>query len=124
MNGAGRGRIGVVCGCPLGTALDSCEWHASGAALGFLSDRTVAPPPPPIWALAAQVAGQPSGAPNDPAGSPRTRCCPPSLRVVVSVPRSPTTTPKEDAMIVADVSFTDIFWSILWFYFLFLWIMV
>jgi hypothetical protein len=31
---------------------------------------------------------------------------------------------KEDAMIVADVSFGDIFWSILWFYFLFLWIMV
>jgi membrane protein implicated in regulation of membrane protease activity len=27
-------------------------------------------------------------------------------------------------MIVADVSFADIFWSILWFYFLFLWIMV
>jgi hypothetical protein len=27
-------------------------------------------------------------------------------------------------LIVADVSFADIFWSILWFYFLFLWIMV
>jgi hypothetical protein len=27
-------------------------------------------------------------------------------------------------MVVADVSFADIFWSILWFYFLFLWIMV
>jgi hypothetical protein len=27
-------------------------------------------------------------------------------------------------MIVADVSFGDIFWSILWFYFLFLWIMI
>ena len=27
-------------------------------------------------------------------------------------------------MIVADVSFADIFWSLLWFYFLFLWIMV
>ena len=27
-------------------------------------------------------------------------------------------------MIVADVSFADIFWSILWCYFLFLWIMV
>ena len=27
-------------------------------------------------------------------------------------------------MIVADVSFADIFWSMLWFYFLFLWIMV
>ena len=26
-------------------------------------------------------------------------------------------------MIVADVSFADIFWSLLWFYFLFLWIM-
>jgi hypothetical protein len=34
------------------------------------------------------------------------------------------TTRKEDAMIVADVSFSDIFWSMLWFYFLFLWIMV
>jgi hypothetical protein len=42
----------------------------------------------------------------------------------VSLPRSPTTTPKEDAVIVADVSFADIFWSLLWFYFLFLWIMV
>jgi Phospholipase_D-nuclease N-terminal/Short C-terminal domain len=27
-------------------------------------------------------------------------------------------------MIVADVSFIDIFWSLLWFYFLFLWIMI
>ena len=27
-------------------------------------------------------------------------------------------------MIVADVSFIDIFWSILWFYFLFMWIMI
>jgi hypothetical protein len=27
-------------------------------------------------------------------------------------------------MIVADVSFADIFWSLLWFYFLFLWIMI
>src|SRR5918994_1874832 len=35
------------------------------AALGFPSDRTVAPPPLPIWALAAQVARQPGGAPND-----------------------------------------------------------
>src|SRR4029453_14422569 len=34
------------------------------------------------------------------------------------------TTRKEDAMIVADVSFADIFLLILWFYFLFLWIMV
>jgi membrane protein implicated in regulation of membrane protease activity len=32
--------------------------------------------------------------------------------------------PEEDAMIVADVSFIDIFWSILWFYFLFIWIMI
>jgi uncharacterized membrane protein len=31
---------------------------------------------------------------------------------------------KEDAMIVADVSFADIFWSVLWFFFLFIWIMV
>ena len=27
-------------------------------------------------------------------------------------------------MVVADVSFNDIFWSVLWFFFLFLWIMV
>ncbi len=27
-------------------------------------------------------------------------------------------------MLVADVSFADIFWSVLWFFFLFLWIMV
>jgi predicted PurR-regulated permease PerM len=27
-------------------------------------------------------------------------------------------------MIVADVSFIDIFWSVLWFFFLFIWIMV
>ena len=27
-------------------------------------------------------------------------------------------------MILADVSFADIFWSVLWFFFLFLWIMV
>ena len=27
-------------------------------------------------------------------------------------------------MIVADVSFGDIFWSVLWFFFLFIWIMV
>ena len=27
-------------------------------------------------------------------------------------------------MIVADVSFIDIFWSMLWFYFLFIWIMI
>jgi hypothetical protein len=27
-------------------------------------------------------------------------------------------------VIVADVSFIDIFWSILWFYFLFIWIMI
>jgi predicted PurR-regulated permease PerM len=27
-------------------------------------------------------------------------------------------------MIVADVSFIDIFWSILWFFFLFIWIMI
>jgi hypothetical protein len=31
---------------------------------------------------------------------------------------------KEDAMIVADVSFNDIFWSVLWFFFLFIWIMI
>jgi hypothetical protein len=31
---------------------------------------------------------------------------------------------KEDAMIVADVSFGDIFWSVLWFFFLFIWLMV
>jgi ABC-type multidrug transport system fused ATPase/permease subunit len=31
---------------------------------------------------------------------------------------------KEDAMVVADVSFNDIFWSVLWFFFLFIWLMV
>jgi hypothetical protein len=31
---------------------------------------------------------------------------------------------EEDAMIVADVSFNDIFWSVLWFFFLFIWIMI
>jgi Phospholipase_D-nuclease N-terminal/Short C-terminal domain len=31
---------------------------------------------------------------------------------------------KEDAMIVADVSFNDIFWSVLWFFFLFIWLMI
>jgi len=30
---------------------------------------------------------------------------------------------KEDAMVLADVSFADIFWSVLWFFFLFIWIM-
>ena len=31
-NGAGRGRCGVVCGCPLRTGRDRCEWHGSGTA--------------------------------------------------------------------------------------------
>jgi hypothetical protein len=31
---------------------------------------------------------------------------------------------KEDAMVVADVSFNDIFWSVLWFFFLFIWLMI
>jgi ABC-type multidrug transport system fused ATPase/permease subunit len=31
---------------------------------------------------------------------------------------------KEVAVVVADVSFIDIFWSVLWLFFLFLWIMV
>src|ERR1041384_3714141 len=31
---------------------------------------------------------------------------------------------EEDAMVIADVSFGDIFWSVLWFFFLFIWIMV
>jgi hypothetical protein len=31
---------------------------------------------------------------------------------------------KEDSVIVADVSFGDIFWSVLWFFFLFIWLMV
>jgi hypothetical protein len=31
-NGAGRGRCGVVRGCPLGTGRDRCEWHGSGTA--------------------------------------------------------------------------------------------
>jgi membrane protein implicated in regulation of membrane protease activity len=34
------------------------------------------------------------------------------------------TTPKEDPMIVADVSFIDIFWSMLEFFFLFIWILI
>jgi ABC-type multidrug transport system fused ATPase/permease subunit len=33
-------------------------------------------------------------------------------------------THEEDAMVVADVSFNDIFWSVLWFFFLFIWIMI
>jgi hypothetical protein len=31
---------------------------------------------------------------------------------------------KESGVILADVSFIDIFWSMLWFFFLFLWIIV
>ena len=31
---------------------------------------------------------------------------------------------KEDAMVVADVSFISLFWLLLWTYFLFIWIMV
>jgi predicted PurR-regulated permease PerM len=31
---------------------------------------------------------------------------------------------KEEALIVADVSFIDIFWSMLWFFFLFIWIVI
>jgi hypothetical protein len=31
---------------------------------------------------------------------------------------------KEDTLIVADVSFIDIFWSMLWFFFLFIWIVI
>jgi ABC-type multidrug transport system fused ATPase/permease subunit len=31
---------------------------------------------------------------------------------------------KEDTVIVADVSFNDLFWSVLWFFFLFIWLMV
>jgi hypothetical protein len=31
---------------------------------------------------------------------------------------------KEGTLIVADVSFIDIFWSMLWFYFLFMWIII
>ena len=31
---------------------------------------------------------------------------------------------KELAVIVADVSFIDIFWSMLWFFFLFIWIVI
>jgi hypothetical protein len=33
-SGAGRGRRGVVRGCPLGTDHDRCEWHGSGTARG------------------------------------------------------------------------------------------
>jgi hypothetical protein len=32
VNCAGRGRCGVVPGCPLGTGHDRCDWHASGMA--------------------------------------------------------------------------------------------
>jgi ABC-type multidrug transport system fused ATPase/permease subunit len=42
----------------------------------------------------------------------------------VSVALVTDTTRKEDAMIVADVSFIDIFWSMLWFFFLLIWIMI
>jgi hypothetical protein len=31
-NGTGRGRFGIVPGCPLETGQDCCEWHASGTA--------------------------------------------------------------------------------------------
>jgi ABC-type multidrug transport system fused ATPase/permease subunit len=31
---------------------------------------------------------------------------------------------KEAAMVVADVSFADIFWSVLWFFFRFIWLMI
>jgi Phospholipase_D-nuclease N-terminal/Short C-terminal domain len=31
---------------------------------------------------------------------------------------------KETSMVLADVSFIDIFWSMLWFFFLFIWIIV
>jgi predicted PurR-regulated permease PerM len=31
---------------------------------------------------------------------------------------------EEETVVVADVSFIDIFWSVLWFFFLFIWIMI
>ena len=31
---------------------------------------------------------------------------------------------EEEIVVVADVSFIDIFWSMLWFFFLFIWIMI
>jgi ABC-type multidrug transport system fused ATPase/permease subunit len=31
---------------------------------------------------------------------------------------------EEETMVVADVSFIDIFWSMLWFFFLFIWIVI
>jgi ABC-type multidrug transport system fused ATPase/permease subunit len=40
------------------------------------------------------------------------------------VRRSQITVRQEDALIVADVSFIDIFWSMLWFFFLFIWIVI
>jgi hypothetical protein len=40
---AGRGRCGVVRGCPLGTGQDCCEWHVSGTAGEDDSWHTVAP---------------------------------------------------------------------------------
>jgi hypothetical protein len=32
VNGAGRGRLGVVRGCPFATGKDRCEWQANGMA--------------------------------------------------------------------------------------------
>jgi hypothetical protein len=54
-NGAGRGRCGVVRGCPLRTGRDRCEWHGSGTPdeddvrrarkSGHQLDRRVRPDP-------------------------------------------------------------------------------
>jgi ABC-type multidrug transport system fused ATPase/permease subunit len=48
---------------------------------------------------------------------------PPSLRPVRSGRRSRNIA-EEELVVVADVSFIDIFWSMLWFFFLFIWIVI
>jgi hypothetical protein len=48
---------------------------------------------------------------------------PHSVRVVESGSLSPNAS-REETVIVADVSFIDIFWSMLWFFFLFIWLVI
>jgi hypothetical protein len=48
---------------------------------------------------------------------------PHSVRVVESGSLSPDPS-REETVIVADVSFIDIFWSMLWFFFLFIWLVI
>jgi hypothetical protein len=47
-NGAGRSHSGTVRGCPVGTAEDRCEWHASGMA-GENDDRPHLAGTAPSW---------------------------------------------------------------------------